>query len=254
MCLLSFVLALGTITKILVSSSCTFSSGIYINWSPDKDPLWAFSFVSWTVPDFSACLQLTDTLVPSSSQRFCWSLSSIYVSLALRSLQVDWIVLKVQPHEFSIKGKDQLPLSAGNAFPDAILDIISLRYSKGTLQAHGQLGVHQDPQVLFCRAASQLSGLQHVPVPGVVSPEMQGFGLHEDTIGWFLQPAEVPLDRSMSFKWLRHSAQLCVLKKHTEKTLCFTTLNINDDVKQGWSQYSLLAYSVHYWPLTKTCS
>ena len=97
------------------------------------------------------------------------------------------------------EGRDYLPLSAGNAFPNAILDIISLRYSKGTLQAHGQLGVHQDPQVLFCRAASQLSGLQHVPVPGVVSPLAEDFlllfliELHEVPLRSFLQLVKVPL-------------------------------------------------------------
>lgn len=36
-----------------------------------------------------------------------------------------------------------------------------------------QLGVHQDPQVLFCRAAFQLVSPQHILVHGVVVLQVQ---------------------------------------------------------------------------------
>jgi len=49
---------------------------------------------------------------------------------------------------------------------------------KGTLLAHVQLGVHEDPDVLFCYAAFQLGGLQHVLVPGVVPPQGQDLAFH----------------------------------------------------------------------------
>lgn len=41
------------------------------------------------------------------------------------------------------------------------------------LLTHIQHGVHQDAEVLFCQAAFQLGGLQHVVVHGVVPPLRQ---------------------------------------------------------------------------------
>lgn len=66
------------------------------------------------------------------------------------------------------RGKYHFPQHAGDIFCSAVQDTISLLYSKGTLLAHFQVDVHQEPHVLFCRVAFQLCGPQHVLVHGVL--------------------------------------------------------------------------------------
>ena len=51
-------------------------------------------------------------------------------------------------------------------------------------------------KVLFCQAAFQPSGSQHIPVPGVVPPQVHDFALllvelHDVPVGPFLQPVKV---------------------------------------------------------------
>jgi len=48
---------------------------------------------------------------------------------------------------------------------------------KTTLLAYIQLGVHQAHNVIFCQAAFQSGGFQHVLVPKVVPPQVQDFAL-----------------------------------------------------------------------------
>ncbi|KAF1440525.1 Zinc finger RNA-binding protein, partial [Pygoscelis papua] len=91
-------------------------------------------------------------------------------------------------------------------------DASRLLCCKGTLLAHVQLGVRQDPRVLFCQAAFQLGGCQHILVHGVVPRWLQNFALplvelHEIPIGPFLQPVEVPLDGSTTLWHISHSSQ-----------------------------------------------
>lgn len=62
----------------------------------------------------------------------------------------------------SAEGKDHLPQPAGNALPNAVQDIITVACGMGTLMAHVQLGVHQNPQALFCEAAFHLGSPQQV--------------------------------------------------------------------------------------------
>lgn len=67
--------------------------------------------------------------------------------------------------------------------------------------AYVQIGVHQDHQVIFVRAAFQLSDSQHRLVPGIGHPQMQDIvflvELYEIHVSPFLQPVEVPLDCSI---------------------------------------------------------
>lgn len=48
----------------------------------------------------------------------------------------------------------------------------------GTLLAHVQLDVHQDPDPLFCQAAFLLGGPWRVLMPGVVPPQVEDLTLH----------------------------------------------------------------------------
>lgn len=61
--------------------------------------------------------------------------------------------------------------------PNAVQDDLGPLCHKCTLLAYGPLGVCEDPQVLFCKHASQLVSPQHVLVLGVVLPQMQDFAL-----------------------------------------------------------------------------
>ena len=115
-----------------------------------------------------------------------------------------------------------------------------LQVNKGF--AHIQLGVHQDPQVLFCQAAFQLDNAQHMQMPVVVPSQVQDFALapvkhHEVPVGPFLQPVEVPLDDSTAPWPISHFSQFCVICKLTEGTLCPFTKMINEHIQQEWRQY-----------------
>ena len=70
---------------------------------------------------------------------------------------------------------------------------------KGTLLNPGQLLVHQDPQVLFCKAAFQMVGPQPVLLSGVIPTQMQDFAfslveLREIPLILIIQSVKVPLN------------------------------------------------------------
>jgi len=62
-------------------------------------------------------------------------------------------VLQVVPHEGRVKGDSHFHCSAGHPSFDAAQDTIGLLGCKCALLAHVYLFIHQNPQVLLCRAA-----------------------------------------------------------------------------------------------------
>lgn len=67
---------------------------------------------------------------------------------------------------------------------------------KGTFLAHGQLGLHEDPQVLYCKTELQLGGSQQALWSQLVPLQLQNLtfsliDLHEVTVVSFLQHVEV---------------------------------------------------------------
>ena len=50
-------------------------------------------------------------------------------------------------------------------------------FATGTFLAQIQLVVHQDPQVLFCKAVLWLVSLHHVQVPGLIALEVRAIYL-----------------------------------------------------------------------------
>ena len=123
-----------------------------------------------------------------------------------------------------------------NTLLNAVQDNIHLLYCKGVLLARIQLDVHQNPQMLFCKAAFQSGGSQCILVPGVVPAQVQDFAfllaeLCDCPVNAFLQLVKVPLDGSMTFwsvnrsTWFVSSANL--LRVH------FPVIQvINEGVKQ----------------------
>jgi len=62
-------------------------------------------------------------------------------------------VVQVGPHKSQVEGDNHLPLPVGHSFFNAAQNTVGLPGCKRVLLARVQLLVHQDPQVLFCRAA-----------------------------------------------------------------------------------------------------
>ncbi|GAB0186707.1 ectonucleotide pyrophosphatase/phosphodiesterase family member 3 [Grus japonensis] len=158
-------------------------------------------------------------------------------------LHVNNTEIPVPTHYFvvltSCKNKSYTPLNCSGSL-DALSFIIPHRPDNTESCA--------DSQVLLCRAASQLAGLQHLLVPGVVPPQVQDFalplvGLHEVPVNPFLQPVEVPLDGSMTLWHISHSSQFGVISRLAEGTLCPIMQIINEDVELYWTQYSPLGYT-----------
>lgn len=95
-------------------------------------------------------------------------------------------------------------LSAGEGAPCSNLLAVLLLVQRGMLLpsllqglpllVQGELGVHQDPQGLHCRAAFQTLGLQSVQVPGVVPAHRQDMAFP------FLEFHKVPLSISQGVK------------------------------------------------------
>lgn len=71
-------------------------------------------------------------------------------------------------HQHWVEGKDHLLQPAVNTLPSAHHDTIGLLCFKGTVLAHGQLGVYLDPWGFFCHAALQLVSPQHGMVHRVI--------------------------------------------------------------------------------------
>ena len=110
--------------------------------------------------------------------------------------------LRLRSHQLWIKGKDDLSLPAVNTLSNESQDTMWHFCWKGTLLAHVQLGVYQDPQVLFYQPAFQLGSPQYVLVHGVVPPQVQELtfllsAFDYVSVGPFLQSVKVPLDGSM---------------------------------------------------------
>ena len=140
----------------------------------------------------------------------------------------------------SSRGKNYLPRPAGSTSPNAAQGNIRLLCSKGPLLAHIEPCVHQDSLALFCKAAFQLGGPQHILVPGAVPPQGQDFVLlefHGVPVSPFLQPIEVPLDGSTTLCLSSYFSQFGVISKLGEGTRCPIIRIVNEDAEQDWTQY-----------------
>jgi len=95
------------------------------------------------------------------------------------------------------------------------------------LLAHGQLVVHQDPQVTFCKVTFQL-----VSMPGVIHPLVKDFAFtmtehHKVTVGPFLQLVEVSLNESTDIWCTRLSFLFYMICKLAEGALCPIITQVN---------------------------
>ncbi|KAK4832384.1 hypothetical protein QYF61_022239 [Mycteria americana] len=118
--------------------------------------------------------------------------------------------LNIRKHFFTVKVTE-------HGLPRDVVESYSMEILKRCLDvillADDQLVVHQDPQVLFCKAA-------------------------------LLLLAEVPLDGSTTSWCINHSSQFCIISKLAEGVFCSIIQIINEAVRQYWSQYQPLGYNI----------
>lgn len=194
---------------------------------------------------------MTDIPKPSSSSWSCTRHALVYPRLCCTGEPCTGPSTPDVPHQCCGEGKDDLPQLAGNALPSAAQDDVALLCSKGTLLAHLQV-VHQNPQVLFCKAAFQLISSQPVLVQGVVPPQGLDLAfafvdLHDVPISPFLQPTQVPLNGSTTAWCIGHSSQFCVICQLAECGLWPIVQVINGDAKPYWPQNQLLGHTNSSW-------
>lgn len=109
------------------------------------------------------------------------------------------------------------------------------------LLPHGLLGIHQGPQVLFCRSAFQVVIPYTVLVPGDIRPQMQDFlfpfiELHEIPVGFllsFLRSIWLPLQLAGVSATPLSS---CHQQTCTLDALCPIIQVTNEVVKWYWPQ------------------
>ena len=129
-------------------------------------------------------------------------------SVALGSPSLD-TALQIWSHCCWVEKKDHGCQPAGDAFPDAAQDTVGLPCCKGTLLPYSQLDVHQDPQVLLCKAAFQLVGPQPIRLCGVTP--FSGAELHTCLCGAACG-SSLPISATHrgSYEWQHlHSSHFC---------------------------------------------
>ncbi|KAK4828007.1 LOW QUALITY PROTEIN: hypothetical protein QYF61_022784 [Mycteria americana] len=94
-----------------------------------------------------------------------WPCSSTSMSFLGPKLNT---VCKVWPHQCQVQGHDHFPRPAGHSIADTSQDAVGFLGHLGTLLAHIQPAVDQQPQVLFHQAAFQPLFPKPVALHGVV--------------------------------------------------------------------------------------
>ncbi|KAK4827170.1 LOW QUALITY PROTEIN: hypothetical protein QYF61_015132 [Mycteria americana] len=171
-------------------------------------------------------------------------LQHLNVLLVVRGPKLN-TVFEVQPHQCQVQGHNHFPSPAGHTIPDTSQDAVGFLGPLGTLLAHIQLAVNQYPQVLFPWAAFQPLFPKPVALHGVVVLQVQdpALGLVEPhTIDFSpsIQPVQIPLQSSPTFKQIDTPAQLGVICRLTEGALNPFIQIIDKDINQDWLQHRAL--------------
>ena len=146
-------------------------------------------------------------------------------------------VLQVRPDHGGVYGKDHLPRTAGHAAFNAHQDLIGLLGHQGTLPAHHQLVILQDPPVLLCRAPLQQVISQLVLILVVIPFQGQDSTLafvkpHTISFCPALQSVQAMLNGSTAFWCVSHSPQLCIISVLTEGGHYPLVKVVDEDIEQ----------------------
>lgn len=115
------------------------------------------------------------------------------------------------------EGEGYLPWSTDATLPNVALDAISLLYGKGHIAGSCSSSCPPGPESPFLLSCFPAGYLQHVLVPGVVSPLAEDFlllfliELHEVPLRSFLQLVKVLLCGSANLWCTTHSSVFCIL-------------------------------------------
>lgn len=121
---------------------------------------------------------------------------------------------------------------------------------RGTLLAPCQPGSTRTSDALFCQAAFQQCGPQHVLVNSIVHSQVQDFvllhaELHEAPVSPLFQPIKDPLDGSTTLWCISHSSQFRTISK-----LADSILWPNIQIIRKWTGLGPLL-KLSYWPPTR---
>ncbi|KAK4814535.1 hypothetical protein QYF61_022254 [Mycteria americana] len=175
------------------------------------------------------------------------TLQHLNVSLVVRVPKLN-TVFEVRPHQRRVQEHDHFPSPAGHTIFDTSQDAVGFLGHLGTLLAHIQAAVDQQPQVLFRRAAFQPLFPKPVVLHGVIVTQVQDLALglvkpHAIGLDPSIQPVQVPLQSLPTLQQINTPAQLGVICKLTEGALDPFVQIIDKDIKQNWPQHRALGNS-----------
>lgn len=105
----------------------------------------------------------------------------------------------------------------GDVLHNTTLKALSLLH---TLHTHVQLGVYQESQDTFCKAALQSLSIQYVLVHGFIPSQETDLELQQAPVSLFLEPTELSLRRRLMTSFNNHSSRLCIICKVAKDSLC----------------------------------
>ncbi|KAK4810824.1 hypothetical protein QYF61_008796 [Mycteria americana] len=202
-------------------------------------------------------LLLIRLVLQTLHQLLCPSLDTLQhlnVSLVVGGPKLN-TVFEVRPHQCRVQGHNHFPSPAGHTIFDTSQDSIGFLGHLGTLLAHIQAAVNQQPQVLLCWAAFQPLFPKPVALHGVAVAQVQDPALslvkpHTINLGPSIQPVQVPLQSLPPLKHINTPTQLGVICKLTEGALD-PFVQIIANVKQNWPQHRALGNTACDWPPTR---
>ncbi|KAK4807083.1 hypothetical protein QYF61_018424 [Mycteria americana] len=118
-------------------------------------------------------------------------------------------VFEVQPHQCRVQGHNHFPTPAGHTIFDTSQDAIGFLGHLGTLLAHIQLAVNQQPQVLLCLAAFQPLFPKPMALHGVVVTQINTptqLGVICKLAEGALNPLVQIIDKDIKQNWPQHRA------------------------------------------------
>ena len=150
----------------------------------------------------------------------------------------------ITPGGVSPERQNHLPLPAGHSAWDAAQDVVGLLGCERTLVCHAELLVNQHSQVLLSRATLSPLIPQPVLIVGAAPIQVHNLALglvkpHQTRTGPLLQPVQVPLNGILSF-WCINCTHSAWCDPQTCWGCTWSCYVIDENIKQHWSQYSLL--------------
>jgi len=108
--------------------------------------------------------------------------------------------------------------------------------------------VHQDPQVLLCRAVFQPVGPQHVLIPRIIPSQVQEFAFSLVELEIPLGPFFSMLNGSTAIWFISHSSQFFLLSANLLMKLYPVIQVVSEGFEQYWPQYQPLGYNASVLP------